>query len=159
MFPSMIKALGQIVLGDNPTQNPKFNATMTLRYSRVLYDWYCAHGTSQQPRVIDADDIMKDRGAIKQLCLQTGLDPDAIQYQWEEEHEPDPVKFAFLSRINASTTIIKGLDADQLDIAVEKVKWVEQFGKEVAEDLVKLVEDAMPDYKYLWSQRTRSNTS
>lgn len=159
MFPSMIKALGQIVPGDKPTQNPKFRATMTLRYSRALYDWYCTHGTSQKPLVIDADEIMKDRGAVQQLCLQTGLDPDAIQYQWDEEHEADPIKLAFVSRINASTTIIKGLDAEQLDVAVEKAKWVHQFGEDVAEDLAKLVEDAMPDYKYLWSQRTQSSTS
>jgi hypothetical protein len=154
MFPSMLRA--QSPMEDTNTRNPRVITTMTLRHSRSLYDWYLENGGERKPRVIDADDIMNDPAAVRQLCLQTGLDPDAIQYEWEERHEENPIKASFLSTINASKGIVKGLDACNLNIETEKVKWKAAFDDETAEDLAKLVYDAMPDYEYLLSQRTRS---
>jgi hypothetical protein len=154
MFPSMLRA--QALMGDTNTRNPRVSATMTLCHSRALYDWYLENGGERIPRVIDADDIMNDPAAVRQLCLQTGLDPDAIQYEWEERHEENPLKAKFLSTINASKGIVKGLDASNLNIEDEKVKWKAAFDDEIAEGLAKLVYDAMPDYEYLRSQRTRS---
>jgi hypothetical protein len=155
MFPSMLRAQSN-VMEDSNTRHPRVFCSLTLRHSRALYDWYLHNGGERKPRVIDADDIMTDHAAIRQLCIETGLDPDAIQYEWEEQHEEHRIHAAFLSTINASTGIVKGLDARSLDIGDEKVKWKAEFGDEAAEDMAKFVYDAMPDYEYLLSRRTRS---
>jgi hypothetical protein len=57
---------------------------LTLKHSRALYDWYCKHGSKFgiTPRVIDADDIMNNPAAVRQLCEQTGLSADDVQYEW-----------------------------------------------------------------------------
>ena len=106
--------------------------------------------------ILDADDIMKDREAVRQLCREIEFDPDAVQYEWEAREETDPAKAAFLSTIAASTGIKPGLEARCLDIEAEKAKWVEEFGEVDAADLAKAVEAAMPDYEYLLSHRVRS---
>jgi hypothetical protein len=155
MFPSMLRAQSR-TMDDSTTRNPRVFCSMTLSHSRALYDWYLENGDKQRPRVIDADDIMNDPAAVRQLCIETGLDPDAVQYEWEEQHEENPLKASFLSTINGSKGIIKGLDSRNLDIEAEKIKWETEFGEETAGDLAKFVYDAMPDYKYLLGQRTRS---
>jgi hypothetical protein len=93
---------------------------------------------------------------VRQLCLETGLDGGAVQYQWEERQEENPLKASFLSTINGSTGIVKGLDSKGLDVQREKGKWREQFGEEASEELERLVREAMGDYEYLLSKRTRS---
>jgi hypothetical protein len=154
MFPSMIRA--QIgTMEDSNTRNPRIWSTLTLRHSRAVYDWYAENAREMKPRVIDADDIMNNPDAVRQLCIETGLDPEAVQYSWEEVQEEDPLKARFKSTINASKGIIKGLDARSLDIEAEKTKWKAEFDGEEAERLAKFVHDAMPDYKYLLSRRTR----
>ena len=43
------------------------------------------------------------------MCLQTGLDPEAVLYEWEEKKiEDNPLMARFLSTINASKGIKKG---------------------------------------------------
>jgi hypothetical protein len=155
MFPSMLRA--QIkVAGHARPRELRVTATLTLRHSRDLFDWYLKHGGEVKPKVIDADDIINDRAAVRQLCIETGMDPDAVQYEWEIREEKDPHKAIFLSTINASTGIIPGLASRGLEIETEKVKWKAEFGDEDGEDLAKFVHDAMPDYNYLLSQRTFS---
>jgi hypothetical protein len=104
--------------------------------------------------VLDADDIINDRAAVRHVCLMTGLDPDAVLYEWEEREEPDPRKAAFLSTINASKGIIPSLAAKGVDFETEKEKWKAEFGEEDGEDLAKAVLASMADYKYLLSKRT-----
>ena len=106
------------------------------------------------PQVIDADDIIHDRAAVRHVCLQTGLDPDAVMYEWETREEKDPRKAAFLSTIYASKGIIPGLAAKGLDFETERAKWREEFGVEDGEDLARFVQEAMADYEYLLSRRT-----
>ncbi|KAH8708473.1 hypothetical protein GQ44DRAFT_743150 [Phaeosphaeriaceae sp. PMI808] len=156
MFPSMVRASNN-TMEDTNLADPGFMFMLTLRYSRALYDWYSEHTGKRKPRVIDADDVMNDPETVRQLCIETGLDPDAVQYEWEERHEPDPVKAVFLSTIYSSKGIVKGRDARNLDIEAEKVKWKAEFGDDTAEVLAQFVYDAMPDYEYLRSRRTRSN--
>ncbi|KAF2026875.1 hypothetical protein EK21DRAFT_73227 [Setomelanomma holmii] len=156
MFPSMVRAQSNAPLENTTTRNPRVFCCFTLRPTRELYNWYLEHASALTPRLIDADDIMNDPAAVRQLCIETGLDPDAVQYEWEEKHEENPLKASFLSTINKSTGIVKGLDARNLDIEKEKRKWIVDFGDDAAEDLEKAVREAMPDYEYLLSRRTRS---
>ncbi|KAH5566636.1 hypothetical protein HBI24_233290 [Parastagonospora nodorum] len=155
MFPSMVRAQASI-MSDTSTRHPRVYSTLTLRHSRALFDWYLKNASSERkPRVIDADDIMSHPSAVRQLCTQTGLDPDAVQYEWDEVHEEDPLMARFKSTINASKGIIKGMDARSLDIEAEKTKWTAEWGEEEAENLAKYVKDAMSDYNYLLTHRTR----
>ncbi|KAF1829988.1 hypothetical protein BDW02DRAFT_573478 [Decorospora gaudefroyi] len=154
MFPSMIRAMR-----DPDIRTPPFGSsakvTLTLGHSRALYDWYLAHGGELTPRIIDADDIMNDRAAVRRLCIETGLDPDAVQYEWEEKHLEDPIQARFLSTISKSKGILPGLGSKGLNIETEKEKWKKEFGDKDGETLAGYVSDAMDDYNYMLSRRTR----
>lgn len=153
MFPSMVRA-EQKAMGSVRPRDPILSTTLTLSHSRALYDWYLAQDTTFAPQVVDADDIIHDRAAVRHVCLQTGLDPDAVMYEWETREEKDPRKAAFLSTIYASKGIIPGLAAKGLDFETERAKWREEFGVEDGEDLARFVQEAMADYEYLLSRRT-----
>lgn len=153
MFPSLFRAWNK-AFGNVRTGDPMMVFALSLRRSRDLFDWYLNQTSDIHPQVIDADDIMNDRAAVRHICLQTGLDPDAVQYEWETREEPDPLKAIFLSTVYASNGILPGLAARGLELEVEKAKWKAEFGEEDGENLTKYVLDAMPDYEYLLSQRT-----
>lgn len=141
-------------LGDVHPHLPILSSMLTLRYSRSLYDWYLNHEDASRPQVLDADDIINDRAAVQHVCVEVGLDPGAVLYEWETKEEPDPMKAVFLSTINGSKTIIPGLAASGLDFETEKKKWIDEFGEEDGEDVAKAVLDAMSDYEYLLGRRT-----
>ncbi|KAJ4982967.1 hypothetical protein SVAN01_11533 [Stagonosporopsis vannaccii] len=153
VFPSMVRA-EQKAMGHIRPRQPMLAVTLTLRPSRALYDWYVSQETNLQPQVIDADDIINDRAAVRHVCIQAGLDPEAVAYEWESREETDPMKAVFLSTICASKGVIPSLAARGLDFDIEKAKWKAEFGDEDGEDLAKFVLDAMPDYNYLLSRRT-----
>jgi len=145
------------IVADGGTHNPRTRVSLNFKHSRAMYDWYAQNaGSTMQPRVIDADDVINSPDVVRQLCVETGLDPDAIQYKWEVRHSDDPNVARMLSTINASTGIIKGLDASNLDIEAEEGKWKAEFGEDEGERLAGFVRDAMPDYEYLLSKRTRA---
>lgn len=154
MFPSMVRAEQKAFgLGAIRPRDPILAVTLTLRHSRALYDWYRSQGDFR-PQVIDADDIINDRAAVRHVCTAVGLSPDAVQYEWETKEETDPKRAVFLSTINSSKGIIPGLAARGLDFELEKAKWKAEFGDQDGEDLAKFVLDAMPDYIFLLNQRT-----
>ncbi|KAK3201238.1 hypothetical protein GRF29_185g241002 [Pseudopithomyces chartarum] len=156
MFPSVLRTEKK-ALGTLHPKSPLVAAALTLSHSRALYDWYLNHEGGPRPQVIDADDIMTDKSAVRRVCIETGLDPDAVQYEWETREEPNPVKAVFLSTIYASKGILPGLSSQGLKFETEKAKWKAEFGDDDGEDLAKFVLDAMPDYDYLLSQRTYIN--
>lgn len=156
MFPSLVRAQSKVLPNSRPSV-PRLVVTLTLRGSRALFDWYLNHPAALAPKVIDADDIMKDREAVRQLCREIDFDPDAVQYEWETREEKDPAKAAFLSTIAASTGIRPGLEARCVDLEAEKVKWMEEFGEQDGTDLANAVEAALPDYEYLLSHRVKSS--
>jgi hypothetical protein len=155
MFPSMLRAQMDIKMASRP-RDDICQIMLQLRDSRALYDWYAAQSETTQitPRVIDADDIMNDPGSVRKLCVETGLDPDAVVYEWEERVVENPLHARFLSTLSKSKGILKGLDAKGKSVQGEMDKWVEEFGKEEAEELARLVESAMEDYEYLYTKRT-----
>ncbi|KAF2854783.1 hypothetical protein T440DRAFT_464924 [Plenodomus tracheiphilus IPT5] len=154
MFPSMLRSQCKMKMSENLDR--RVRTTLSLRFSRELYDWYLKQGEEMSPKVIDADDIMSNKAVVRQLCLETGLDPDAVQYEWATREEPDPMKKVMTDKIISSTGILPGLEARGLDLETEKKKWKAEFGDEDGELLAKYVQDAMPDYEYLYSQRVHS---
>jgi hypothetical protein len=155
MFPSMVRAERKgFEMGTMRPRDPILAATMTLRHSRALYDWYRSQDEDVRPQVIDADEIINDRAAVSHVCNAVGLSSDAVLYEWDTREETDPKRAVFMSTINASKGIIPGLAARGLDFEAEKAKWKAEFGDEDGEDIAKFVLDAMPDYTYLLNQRT-----
>ncbi|RMZ71248.1 P-loop containing nucleoside triphosphate hydrolase [Pyrenophora seminiperda CCB06] len=159
MFPSAIRAQRGINIGGHcGVPDTLFGkVTLSLRRSRELYDWYLTHGppVGIHPRIIDADDVMRDPSAVRKLCLQTGLDPDAVQYEWEAKaQDAHPAKARFLSTISASRGILPGFTASEVDVEREKEKWVVEFGEVDGKGLADKVDAAMGDYEYLWERRT-----
>lgn len=152
MFPSLLRTQRKAKFECHPS-DPMYVAMLSLRGSRTLYDWYATHPTALSPKVIDADDIMNNKAAVRQLCVDIDFDPDAVQYEWEERKEEDPMRAAFLSTLIASKGIKPGLEARSCDIEAEKVKWIDEFGEQDGEDLAKAVYDALPDYEYLLERR------
>lgn len=157
MFPSMVRTDQKAIPGVKAS-DLKCAAMLTLRWSRALYDWYDNNTQAVKPRVIDADDIMNSPAAVRKLCVQTGLDPDAVQYKWDTWEEKDPMKATFLSTIRTSNGILPGMDSRNFDIEEERTKWKAEFGDEEGEHLTRLVYAAMPDYEYLLSRRTQAET-
>jgi hypothetical protein len=155
MFPSMLRAQKDAFKETNP-RSLYTCTTFTLKYTRALYEWYLSQSAQSGivPRIIDADDIMNNPAAVRQLCLQSGLDPDAVQYEWEERKEDNPLMARFLSTINASKGIKKGLEAKGKSLEEEKKKWTQEWNEQDAEDLAKFVRDAEADYEFLWKRRT-----
>ncbi|CAG5186754.1 uncharacterized protein ALTATR162_LOCUS11694 [Alternaria atra] len=155
MFPSMLRTQKGWRPDPHPS-SPYCRIFLNLRHSRALYDWYLEHGASADimPRVIDADDIMLNPAAERQLCEQTGLHADNVQYEWDERKIETPRQARFLGTISASRGIKPGLEAKGKSLEEEREKWVQEFGEEDAEDLARFVNDAMEDYKYLHSKRT-----
>ncbi|KAL6153388.1 hypothetical protein ACJQWK_03960 [Exserohilum turcicum] len=154
MFPSLVRAQTDMKMGGARSALAKIG--LTLEPQRALYDWYLerSRDTNIIPRVIDADDVMNEPETVRRLCLQTGLDPDAVVYEWETRHYDNPLKARFFSTIGSSRGIIPGLDAKGKSVQTEMEKWVKEFGQEDADGLAKRVRDAMPDYEYLYSRRT-----
>lgn len=154
MFPSLLRTQQKAIPGCHTT-DAWFKAILRLRPSRSLFEWYANHPATYTPKVIDADDIMTNKAAVRQLCEEIDFDPDAVLYEWETRQEDEPMKAAFLSTIYASNGIKPGLEARCLDIETEKAKWIAEFGEQDGESLAKFVYDAMPDYEYLLKQRVR----
>jgi len=155
MFPSMLRAQKDS-FPDTKPRTLYTCTTYTLKYTRALYTWYASQSSTSGiiPRIIDADDIMNNAPAVRELCLQTGLDPDSVQYSWEEKKiEDNPLMARFLSTINASKGIKKGYEAKGLTLESERKKWAEEWNEEFARDLEDFVSRAMDDYEFLWERR------
>jgi len=88
MFPSFLRTV-QKTLTDSSIRDPMFTAFLTLRSSRALFKWYADHPAALPPKVIDADDIMNDKEAVRQLCLEIDFDPDSVRYEWDARQEDD----------------------------------------------------------------------
>lgn len=149
MFPSMARASRKIGVPHSMAMDP----SMTLRYSKELYDWYSTNDRAAKPLVIEADDIMNDRNAVRQVCGEAGLDPEALIFEWDTKEESNDFKKVFLSTLGASTGIVPGLDSKGLSLENETKKWKAEFGEEDGESLALRVKEAMPDYEYLHSRR------
>jgi hypothetical protein len=70
MFPSLVRAQAKVLPNSRPSV-PRLVVTLTLRGSRALFDWCLNHPAALSPKVIDADDIMKDREAARSTLILT----------------------------------------------------------------------------------------
>ncbi|KAK2870579.1 hypothetical protein FQN49_003075 [Arthroderma sp. PD_2] len=142
--------------------------TMTLRWTRELYDFYAEHfatagvnanletegNATIWPLVLDADDIMTQPAVLAKFCNIIGLDGNKLKYSWEKDERPRrPGIMAFRTTIDNSTTIDPSKAGGQIDIDEEAAKWREEFGEDIGQMVEKYVRAEMPDYIYLKSKR------
>ncbi|KAK4629745.1 Pyrrolopyrazine biosynthesis cluster protein F [Fulvia fulva] len=130
----------------------------TFRYQRELYDWFLTNQTDAQsvPLIIDADDMLEDPTTINRLCELLNMDPTHVPSTWnavEPEENASKRTMRFMGGYWESTTIDKSKSSRGLDIAKRYVLWQNEFGTEVADELLRLVEKATADYTYLKSRK------
>ena len=140
----------------------------TLRWSRLLYDWYLEKGPAKGvgPIVVDADDYMADTDGsfMKLLCKKLGLDPEAIAYTWPKDTKeslevyPEPIREmvgTIKKTIMGSEGVVPGNTAVDFDMAQAEQKWTKTWGEEGASEIKELVERTMPEYEYMRAKRLR----
>ncbi|KXT01761.1 hypothetical protein AC578_2791 [Pseudocercospora eumusae] len=136
--------------------------SMTLSWSRKLYDFYGSRG--MDPVILDADDIVVSTEAVTQkLARYIGFDTNSLQYKWNELSKEDKEKQgAHMQRMFSSINESNGVKVDPAKLssgiksAAELVpKWTEAFGEETAKKIERWVEAAMPDYEYMRERRMR----
>lgn len=156
MFPSMARAERDTGAASGP-MDPRVHVFCGLQFSRDLYQWYLDQPNAPTPLIISADDIMNKPEVVRKLCVDSGLDPDALQYEWETREAPpgaEQIK-RFASTIYASKGILPGYTSDNIDMEKKKAGWREEFGEEAGDFLAEKVQGAMPDYEWLMERRVQ----
>lgn len=121
----------------------------------MLYEWIIAQGLDAV--IVDAKEYMSPqtiRPLLAKLCKATGLDVDAVIYEWPKATEAEmarlpPVVVGIIRDILVSEGLRTDKDVGDVVAVVEEVKWKEEFGEEVAVVLKDLVDNAMGDYLYM----------
>ncbi|PYH31259.1 uncharacterized protein BO87DRAFT_443714 [Aspergillus neoniger CBS 115656] len=177
VFPSMYRADRALKdlypSGDNPFEGllseSYLKVTLTLRWTRMLYDW-CARRKGQAHRIIlDASDLIHNKGSIVKFCEQTGLDPTVLKFEWESvgpedksssgdgASEQDSIlqkaETTMRTTLMGSSGVLKEKAPEVVDIASEAERWKHEFGDKVANLILERVHEAMPDYEYLMQRR------
>ncbi|RAL04815.1 uncharacterized protein BO80DRAFT_209449 [Aspergillus ibericus CBS 121593] len=170
-WPSMYRAMAKISkIGgmDDKEIRSVWSTNMTLRWSRMVYEWALEQGDS--PAILDADDVTHNPLAVARFCELTGMDKDALKFEWsnagikengpsvgnEDEKALDMrhrINAIMLSTVESSSGIIKDKTPKTVDIAVEVENWRAEFGDEITELIEKAVIESMPDYEYLKARR------
>ncbi len=134
----------------------------SLRWLRLVYDWYASNATGNSARsviVIDSDDLINSPGFTSRLFTSLGFDEQHLQTSWEQK--PDAFRAdkghmvnSFKSTLWDSTGIIRGKRRDyEIDVAAEQEKLREEFGEEVGNSMARYIDLAMADYHYLLERR------
>ncbi|RAK81735.1 uncharacterized protein BO72DRAFT_513907 [Aspergillus fijiensis CBS 313.89] len=141
-------------------------AICSLRWTRSLYVWYIAawegQGQRQQrspPILLEADDLIERPELARHSCDLVGLDSTRVRFEWGAVVDPEelaehPIRRHTRATLMASSGIItQGQTFRGLSVDGEVVKWRAEFGDFVATRLLHWVQEAMPDYEYLWGRR------
>ena len=114
----------------------------TLRWQRLMYEWYLEHGGVQgiKPILIDADDYLGPEKELlmRRLCeLVPGFDARSVIYKWPKATEEETAALPEASQqayktILASEGVMTGYDTRSRTIESEMAKWVEKYGQEEA---------------------------
>ncbi|KAJ5085728.1 hypothetical protein N7532_010499 [Penicillium argentinense] len=146
-------------------------SNMTMRWTRLLFDWFCDQGFKPTPLIVDANDLINHPEIAARLCEQTGMDANAVQYEWDnmEKRSEDwktgnnvddathdrniALAKIMLGTLENSTGVIKQKVSSDIDISKEAEQWRVEFGEEDAKFIEKAVRDSMPDYEYLMAHR------
>ncbi|KAJ5735479.1 uncharacterized protein N7483_000604 [Penicillium malachiteum] len=147
---------------------------MDMRWTRLLYDWCLEQPDTPAPPLLDAHDLIHNPEIVLEFCERTGLDKNALQFEWPDKneakksliwacHNPEAgdvkVKMhqnaagVLLVTLEASTGIVNSKTPETIDVAAELESWREELGVEVATLIENAVRKSMPDYEYLMTRR------
>ena len=153
MVPSIYRAIAIAEIPDPSIELLRLSCT--IHFSRILYDWFVGQGIPAV--VVNAKDYMSVKTVkpfMKSLCTDTGMDVDAVIYEWPKLSR-DELKGLpeIVVKIKSDILHSDGLRADK-DVGEvvaerEEEKWRKEFGDEVAAMLKDLVERTMGDYEYM----------
>ncbi|TGO53810.1 hypothetical protein BCON_0117g00010 [Botryotinia convoluta] len=159
VMPSFLRARHDVEGVEDAKKEWKFRKLqMTMKWSRDLYDWYCSQGT-EEPIVLDADDIMTNRDIMVTYAKMIGADPTRLKFSWDvgsneqDWGESTPAWKRMCSTLRSSSGILEGKTSAGLVIEEEVEKWKEEFGNEIAGNLETWVKDAMPHYEHMKVKR------
>jgi len=186
--PSFLRTLSPVILIRHPAKiipsyyrasKDTFGATVfdedfpmqaSLRWSRLLFDWYDAYYRSIEndwkegekwPIVIDAEEtIHTSQTMVERLAAVAGFNPEHVQYSWAQAVDgyKGVANVKFLETIRKSSGIIQG-DNKPVIVEDEAKVWTNEFGKEISDAMVAYVNAAMPDYEYLMKFRLCAGAS
>lgn len=145
----------------------EFPVDASLRWLRVLYDWFANTTVSRvRPIVVNADEIMARPTSIMQgLCERLQLDPAGVRFEWEPVPQSvvrgqSSYQWHFFSTIQSSCGVSlakrSAAQGQALDLDVMTEGWQKVYGLETAAALRSFVDAAMEDYEYLCRCEMRS---
>ncbi|RLL97499.1 hypothetical protein CFD26_105485 [Aspergillus turcosus] len=105
--------------------------SVSLRWTRMLYDWCVSQEGQAPPIILDANDLIHNQSSVVKFCEPTGLNPAALKW------------------------VVKEKAPKGVDVASEAEKWKHEFGDEEASFILEIVREVMPDYEFLRQRRTK----
>jgi len=148
----------------------EFPIDASLRWQRVLYDWFIHNANGVRPIVVNADEIIAHPEIVQKLCTseQLALDPSGVRFRWDPTPQAtiegqSAYHKHFFSTIQSSCGVqmdkhsaaqgkAQGSGEEregQLDLDALSLTWREKHGAEATGALRAYVDAAMPDYHYL----------
>ncbi|KAA6412743.1 MAG: hypothetical protein FRX48_03735 [Lasallia pustulata] len=136
----------------------EFPINATLRWSRLVLDYYVARRRSAgRPIVIDASSLTgpDTETLMAEVCRIAGLEAQFLQFEWSRPLEEQAGGISegtkvFREAFLGSTGVLKrGKGTGEVVLPEEVRAWRGEFGDDVAEGILRLVQAAMGDWEYL----------
>ena len=132
----------------------EFAVRASLRWCRLLFDWYIA-ATARKPIVLNDEDLVYEYATMKGLCDALALDESGVQSDWDAVSQSETREYDIrgpptLPTIQTRNRVERSRKRDdKVDIDKEAKEWVKAFGEDAAEVIKRTVLGATDDYAYL----------
>ena len=137
--------------GHFSVHGPEFQVQASLRWCRLLVDWY-ATASGTWPIILDGYDLIHKPEIVKKLCGALSLDGSEVQTLWDTI-SPSEVR-GQVSMTATTQTLTNAQQSkagdDEIDLDEEEKGWVKEFGVDAATAIMGLMQGGvMDDYSYL----------
>lgn len=129
---------------------PEFQVQASLRWCRLLVDWYAAT-TGIKPIILHGYDLIHKPEIVKRLCGALSLDRSEVQTLWDSISQSElRGQVSVTATTQTSTGAQRGRGGDEeIDLDEEEKGWVKEFGVDAAKAIMGLMRGAIEDYSYL----------